>query len=208
MRIAAAVGLPLPPHEPPPRPAALVAVLLSVASLASGCGSSAGSLVAGDPPATCRATVMGAIERVASRAYDEVARGRVVSGSQTEVARAQGAHRRRGRGRPARRDRRRAESRRHARRSLSCACEAATARSSASATDRRSPGPTGVLRAGRQIVGRYSLAVQGDAGYTAVVHGLTGAVVLVRRGSRQLAGLLAPGPAAIPGSGADPLPRA
>ncbi len=183
-----------------PRPAALVAPLLAVAAIVSGCGSSARTLVAGDPPATCRTTVMGAIERVAARAYDEVARGRVIGGSRAEVERARALVAAVATGDPL--------AATNAARRLEAATQIAFLRVDGGrrALVRLGQGPaiagaSGVLRAGRQIVGRYSLAVQGDAGYTAVVHGLTGAAVLVRQGHRQLAGLLAPGPADIPGSG-------
>lgn len=176
-------------------------MLLSVACIASACGSSGRSLVAGDPPATCRATVMGAIERVAARAYDEVARGRVISDSRAEVERAQALIAAVAAGDPL--------AATDAARRLSAATQIAFLRveSGGRALVRLGHGPaiagaSGVLRTGRRIVGRYRLAVQGDAGYTAVVHGLTGAVVIVRRGDRQLAGLLAPGPTAIPGRGA------
>ncbi len=143
---------------------------------------------------------MGAITRVAERAYDEVARGRVISGSQAEVERARALI-----GAVAAGDQLAATT---AAQRLAAATQIAFLRVDGShrALVKLGHGPaiagaTGVLHVGRQIVGRYSLAVQGDGGYTAVVHGLTGAVVIVRRGPRQLAGMLAPGPAAIPSGG-------
>ncbi len=59
----------------------------------------------------------------------------------------------------------------------------------------------GVVRSGGRIVGRFSMAIQDDAGYVKLAHRFTGAEVLMRRGSEQVIGTLEPGPAHVPDRG-------
>jgi hypothetical protein len=60
----------------------------------------------------------------------------------------------------------------------------------------------GVLRSGGREVGRFSFAIQDDAGYVKLAHRFTGAEVLMRRDSTQVMGTLDPGPAHVPDRGA------
>jgi hypothetical protein len=59
----------------------------------------------------------------------------------------------------------------------------------------------GVVRSGGRIVGRFSMAIQDDAGYVKLAHRFTGAEVLMRHGSEQVIGTLEPGPAHVPDRG-------
>lgn len=59
----------------------------------------------------------------------------------------------------------------------------------------------GVLRAHGHVVGAFTMAIQDDTGYVKLARLFTGAQVLLRAGSRQLAGSLSPGPARVPGRG-------
>jgi hypothetical protein len=61
----------------------------------------------------------------------------------------------------------------------------------------------GTLRLGGRIIGHFLVAIQDDTGYVKLVHLFTTAQVLLRPGSRQLIGTLAPNPALlhIPASG-------
>jgi hypothetical protein len=59
----------------------------------------------------------------------------------------------------------------------------------------------GTLREGGKIVGRFSMAIQDDAGYLRLAHLFTGAQVLMRTGAGQVAGTLSPGPASVPDRG-------
>jgi hypothetical protein len=61
---------------------------------------------------------------------------------------------------------------------------------------------SGVLRSGAREVGRFSFAIQDDAGYVKLAHRFTGAEVLMRRGSTQVMGTLDPGPPHVPDRGA------
>ncbi len=171
-----------------------------IAALVAGCGSTGPGASATDVAATCRTVVMGTIEQVAMRAYDEVTSGRVVTGAELEVERSRPLVRAVAAGDSV--------AATQAARQLAGTTQIAFLRV------QRGPhvlvsigqGPaiaraTGVLRLGGASVGHFAVAVQGDAGYAAVVHGLTGAAVLVREGGRQLAGTLAPGPATIPTDG-------
>jgi len=62
----------------------------------------------------------------------------------------------------------------------------------------------GVVRSGGRLVGRFSFAIQDDAGYLKLAQRFTGAEVLVRTGpnaERQVMGTLKPGPAHVPDRG-------
>jgi hypothetical protein len=59
----------------------------------------------------------------------------------------------------------------------------------------------GVVRRNGKLVGRFSFAIQDDAGYLKLAQRFTGAEVIMRAGSRQVMGTLDPGPAHIPGHG-------
>jgi hypothetical protein len=59
----------------------------------------------------------------------------------------------------------------------------------------------GTLRVGGKVVGRFLTAIQDDAGYLKLAQLFTGAQVLMRTSSGQVAGTLAPGPASIPDRG-------
>jgi hypothetical protein len=61
---------------------------------------------------------------------------------------------------------------------------------------------SGVLRSGAREVGRFSFAIQDDAGYVKLAHRFTGAEVLMRRASTQVMGTLDPGPPHVPDRGA------
>jgi hypothetical protein len=63
----------------------------------------------------------------------------------------------------------------------------------------------GVVRSGGKLVGRFSFAIQDDAGYMKLAQRFTGADVLMRVGPRsekQVIGTLDPGPAHVPDRGA------
>ncbi|HXP37536.1 MAG TPA: hypothetical protein VN817_07205, partial [Solirubrobacteraceae bacterium] len=62
----------------------------------------------------------------------------------------------------------------------------------------------GVVRSGGKLVGRFSFAIQDDAGYMKLARRFTGADVLMRvgpRSERQVMGTLDPGPAHLPARG-------
>lgn len=59
----------------------------------------------------------------------------------------------------------------------------------------------GVVRSGGRIVGRFSFAIQDDAGYVKLAQRFTGAEVLMRVGARQVMGTLDPGPTQVPDRG-------
>ncbi|HTA04933.1 MAG TPA: hypothetical protein VK774_01095, partial [Solirubrobacteraceae bacterium] len=59
----------------------------------------------------------------------------------------------------------------------------------------------GVVRSGGRLVGRFSFAIQDDAGYLKLAHRFTGAEVLMRTSSRQVMGTVHPGPATVPDRG-------
>jgi hypothetical protein len=59
----------------------------------------------------------------------------------------------------------------------------------------------GTLHSAGKLVGRFSFAIQDDAGYLRLARLFTGAEVLMRVGSKQVAGSLAPGPASVPDHG-------
>ncbi len=59
----------------------------------------------------------------------------------------------------------------------------------------------GTLRSGGRVVGRFSFAIQDDAGYMKLASRFTGAEVLMRTGGKQVQGTLSPGPASVPGRG-------
>jgi hypothetical protein len=59
----------------------------------------------------------------------------------------------------------------------------------------------GVVRSGGRLVGRFSFAIQDDAGYLKLAHRFTGTQVLMRTGSRQVMGTLRPGPTQVPERG-------
>ncbi len=59
----------------------------------------------------------------------------------------------------------------------------------------------GVVRSGGRIVGRFSFAIQDDAGYVKLARRFTGAEVLMRVGAHQVMGTLDPGPAHVPDRG-------
>jgi hypothetical protein len=60
----------------------------------------------------------------------------------------------------------------------------------------------GDVRSAGKLVGRFSFAIQDDAGYVKLAHRFTGAEVLMRRGATQVMGTLDPGPAHVPTRGA------
>ncbi|MFI4991131.1 MAG: hypothetical protein ACHQHO_09515 [Solirubrobacterales bacterium] len=60
----------------------------------------------------------------------------------------------------------------------------------------------GTVRSAGKLVGRFSFAIQDDAGYLRLARLFTGAEVLMRVGSAQVMGTLAPGPASVPDRGA------
>jgi len=60
----------------------------------------------------------------------------------------------------------------------------------------------GDVRSAGKLVGRFSFAIQDDAGYAKLAHRFTGAEVLMRRGATQVMGTLDPGPAHVPARGA------
>jgi hypothetical protein len=59
----------------------------------------------------------------------------------------------------------------------------------------------GTVRSGGREVGRFSFAIQDDAGYVKLVQRFTGADALLRVGSKQVMGTLDPGPAHVPDRG-------
>jgi hypothetical protein len=62
----------------------------------------------------------------------------------------------------------------------------------------------GVVRSAGRLVGRFSFAIQDDAGYMKLAHRFTGAEVLMRVGpgaEQQVMGTLRPGPAHVPDRG-------
>jgi hypothetical protein len=59
----------------------------------------------------------------------------------------------------------------------------------------------GTLRSAGKLVGRFSFAIQDDAGYMKLAHRFTGAEVLMRTGEKQVQGTLQPGPASVPARG-------
>jgi hypothetical protein len=59
----------------------------------------------------------------------------------------------------------------------------------------------GVVRSDGRLVGRFSFAIQDDAGYLKLAHRFTGTEVLMRTRSRQVMGTLHPGPAKVPDRG-------
>ncbi|HEV2973599.1 MAG TPA: hypothetical protein VGX69_01220 [Solirubrobacteraceae bacterium] len=59
----------------------------------------------------------------------------------------------------------------------------------------------GTVRSGGREVGRFSFAIQDDAGYVKLARRFTGADVLMRVGARQVMGTLDPGPAHVPDRG-------
>jgi hypothetical protein len=59
----------------------------------------------------------------------------------------------------------------------------------------------GTLHRAGKLVGRFSFAIQDDAGYIKLAHRFTGAEVLRRTGQKQVMGTLAPGPASVPDRG-------
>ena len=64
------------------------------------------------------------------------------------------------------------------------------------------PAPVqGTVRSDGQVVGRFQMAIQDDAGYLKLAHLFTGAEVLMRTGARQVKGTLSPGPATVPDRG-------
>ena len=60
----------------------------------------------------------------------------------------------------------------------------------------------GAVHSAGKLVGRFSMAIQDDAGYVKLAHRFTGADVLMRRGATQVIGTLDPGPAHVPDRGA------
>ncbi len=63
----------------------------------------------------------------------------------------------------------------------------------------------GLVRSGGKLVGRFSFAIQDDAGYMKLAQRFTGADVLMRvgpHGEHQVMGSLEPGPARVPDRGA------
>ncbi len=65
----------------------------------------------------------------------------------------------------------------------------------------------GTVHSTGKLVGRFSFAIQDDAGYLRLARLFTGAEVLMRVGSKQLMGTLDPGPGSIPDHGERRLPR-
>jgi hypothetical protein len=61
--------------------------------------------------------------------------------------------------------------------------------------------PGTVSDAHGRVVAHFQFAIQDDLGFTLLAHAFTGAEVLMREGSRQVMGDLAPGPASVPGRG-------
>jgi len=59
----------------------------------------------------------------------------------------------------------------------------------------------GTVRGNGQMVGRFEMAIQDDAGYLKLAHLFIGAEVLMRVGERQVRGTLSPGPATVPDRG-------
>jgi hypothetical protein len=59
----------------------------------------------------------------------------------------------------------------------------------------------GSVRSAGKLVGRFSFAIQDDAGYLRLARLFTGAEVLMRVGSKQVAGSLDPGPRNVPDHG-------
>ena len=59
----------------------------------------------------------------------------------------------------------------------------------------------GSVRAHGKLVGRFSFAIQDDAGYLRLARLFTGAEVLMRVGAKQVMGTLDPGPAQVPDRG-------
>ena len=59
----------------------------------------------------------------------------------------------------------------------------------------------GSVRSAGKLVGRFSMAIQDDAGYVKLARRFTGAEVLLRRGSAQVMGSLDPGPQHVPDRG-------
>lgn len=59
----------------------------------------------------------------------------------------------------------------------------------------------GSVRSAGKLVGRFSMAIQDDAGYVKLAQRFTGAEVLMRRGSAQVMGTLDPGPPHVPDRG-------
>jgi hypothetical protein len=204
------------------RPARPVALALGVAALCGGCAGSthrtaagAGGVssapssgTAGSPglrvPATatraCVHTVVATIAQIAHRSYAEAASGRIVAQAVKRVSTSQALA-----GAVARGD---APAARAAvlgllAHQISFMQVQRGARVLARVGDGSGIAPArGELRdANGRPVGRYVLALQGADGYVLNTAGLTGARVLVRRGSRQLAGSLQPGPSHVPGSG-------
>jgi len=182
------------------RPVALVAVLAASLPLAA-CGSDARqATVESTAAADCRPVVMQTIASVADRAYAEVASGRLIGVSRIEVQRDTAlltavaaddsvAATAAGQRLLARTEIAFLQIRRAGRLVVNLGGAPAIARAA------------GVLRVSGKRIARFVLAVQGDSGYAAVVHGLTGAGVLVRRGPVQLAATLPSAPRSLPASG-------
>jgi hypothetical protein len=59
----------------------------------------------------------------------------------------------------------------------------------------------GTLRSGGRTIGTFTTALQDDAGYLKLAQLFTGAEVLMRVGSKQVMGTLAPGPSQLPDDG-------
>lgn len=59
----------------------------------------------------------------------------------------------------------------------------------------------GTVRRGGRVVGRFSYAIQDDAGYLRLAHLFTGAEILMRAGGKQVIGTLEPGPGSAPDRG-------
>src|SRR4029077_6865262 len=59
----------------------------------------------------------------------------------------------------------------------------------------------GMLRSAGKPVGRFTMAIQDDAGYLKLARLFTGAEVLMRTGVHQVMGTLKPGPASVPDRG-------
>lgn len=153
------------------------------------------------PPNSCVRTVMATVAQMARRAYNEVATGRVVSDAVLETERAGALARAAASGN--------APAARKAAAALAAQTPIAflrvERRGRLLASVGRGPaiaGTSGLWRdRGRRPMGSFTLAIQGDSGYAAVVSGLTQADVLVRRGNEQLAGTMWPGPPSLPAEG-------